>query len=77
VYGGTSTLRSITIKEALMRRSQAKLRERLVTRLDLVYAQTLKHTAIHIAQPLADIFNSLLQLSKVLKEWLDWKSPLR
>ena len=54
-----------------MRHKLSRLREPLATGPDGIYARLLKRICIYISEALADIFNSLLQHSKVPPAWLD------
>ena len=71
VYHGDRPLLTTEFTEAFVRRQLAMLRETLATGPDGIYARLLKRTCIFISEALSDVFNSLLQLSKVPPIWMD------
>ena len=54
-----------------MRLQLSRLKETLATGPDKIYARFLKRICIYISEALSDIFNSLLQHSKVPLIWMD------
>ena len=71
LYLGDSPLLDTNFTEAFVRLQLSRLREDLATGPDGIHARLLKRTCIYIAESLADVFNSLLQHSKVPPVWMD------
>ena len=71
LYTGDSPLLETQFTEAFVRLQLSRLREDLATGPDEIYARLLKRACIYIAEALADVFNSLLQHSKVPPIWMD------
>ena len=71
LYEGDSPLLDTVYTEAFVRQQLSRLRETLATGPDGIYARLLKRICIYISEALANIFNSLLQHSKVPPVWLD------
>ena len=71
IYQGDSPLLDTHFSEAFVRLQLSRLRETLAMGPDNIYPRLLKRICIHISEALADVFNSLLQHSKVPPVWLD------
>ena len=71
LYQGDSPLLDTHFSEAFVRLQLSRLRETLATGPDGIYPRLLKRICIHISEALAEVFNSLLQHSKVPPVWLD------
>ena len=71
LYQGDSPLLDTHFTEAFVRLQLSRLRETLATGPDGVYPRLLRRICIHISEDLADVFNSLLEHSKVPDVWLD------
>ena len=71
LYEGDSPLLDTVYTEAFVRQQLSRLRETLATGPDGIYARLLKRICIYVSEALANIFNSLLQHSKVPPVWLD------
>ena len=54
-----------------MRLQLSQLRETLATGPDQIHARLLKRTCIYISEALADVFNSLIEHTKVPLVWMD------
>ena len=70
-YHGDSPLLDTKFSESFVRLQLSRLRETLATGPDGIYARLLKRSCIFIAEALADVFNCLLQQSKVPLIWMD------
>ena len=71
LYQGDNPLLDTHFSEAFVRLQLSRLRETLATGPDGVYPRLLKRICIHISEALADVYNSLLEHSKVPGVWLD------
>ena len=71
VYHGDSPLMNTEFTESFVRLQLSRLRETLATGPDGIYARLLKRRCIFISEALADVFNCLLQQSKVPLIWMD------
>jgi hypothetical protein len=71
LYEGDSPLLETQFTEASVRLQLSRLRETLATGPDGIFLSLLKRICIYISETLADIFNCLLQQSKVPLIWLD------
>ena len=71
LYHGDSPLLNTEFTEAFVRLQLSRLRETLATGPDGIHSRLLRRTCLFTSDALADIYNSLLQLTKVPKVWLD------
>ena len=71
LYQGDSPLLTTEFSEAFVRQQLSRLRETLATGPDGIHARLLKRTCLFISEALSDVFNSLLQATKVPKIWMD------
>ena len=71
LYDGDNPLLNTKFTESFVRLQLSQLRETLATGPDQIHARLLKRTCIYISEALADVFNSLIEHTKVPLVWMD------